>query len=136
MGGQAGATVCILYRTCDSHNLNTNAQCDLTDTAGTRAWGRAVRQEYGPRQDIPNYVNLTNLEDPYRKLYPDPVIRAEEILTKKADLDPEYFAFAEDIAVLNIFFGKSTALGTQCINLFPAQFHIGRVRDQQKDDGV
>ena len=107
----------LFCRPCDSHNLNTNPLCDLTDTAGIRPWARAVKEEYG-KKDVPYYI--TSLEDPYRKLYPDPITKAGELLTKKAKEDSEYDAFKEDIAILNIYFGKSTALGK---NYFPAFFN-------------
>ena len=109
MGGQAGGAVPILHcRPCDSHNLNTNSMCDLTDTAGTRPWGRAVREEYSA-DNLPDYI--ASLEDPVRKLYPDNAARTGEILTKKVAAYPEYDAYKQDIAILNIYFGKSTALG-------------------------
>ena len=82
--------------------------CDLTDTAGTRPWGRAVREEYSA-DNLPDYI--ASLEDPVRKLYPDNAARTGEILTKKVAAYPEYDAYKQDIAILNIYFGKSTALG-------------------------
>ena len=99
------------FRSCDSHNLNTNPLCDLTDTVGTRPWARAVTEEYGPVGDFNNPDYITSLEDPIRKLYPDLVTKQGEILRKKGDEDPKYDAYKEDIAILNIYFGKSTALG-------------------------
>ena len=81
--------------------------CNLTDTAGTRPWARAIREEYSV--DKPDYI--ASLEDPVRKLYPSSDAKTGEILTKKAASDPEYDAYKQDIAILNIYFGKSTALG-------------------------
>ena len=108
-----GLEVCVSLhcRSCDSHNLNTNPLCDLTDTAGTRPWARAVKEEYGKGLDIPKYI--ANLEDPVKKLYPDPATRAGELLLKKGEENPEYDTYKDDIAILNIYFGKSTALGRQ-----------------------
>ena len=101
-------------RSCDSHNLNTNPLCDLTDTAGTRPWGLAVKKEYGEKEeDYPEYIK--DLKNPNRNVYPDELTRALEILTNKKDRNPKYDAFKEDIALLNIYFGKSTALGNICI---------------------
>ena len=82
--------------------------CNLTDTAGTRPWARAVREEYSA-DNLPDYI--ASLEDPVRKLYPSSDAKTGEILTKKAASDPEYDAYKQDIAILNIYFGKSTALG-------------------------
>ena len=102
------------FRSCDSHNLNTNPLCDLTDTAGTRPWGLAVKKEYGKEEEnYPEYIK--DLKNPNRYVYPDGLTRALEILTKKKDRNPKYDAFKEDIALLNIYFGKSTALGNICI---------------------
>ena len=108
--------VCISHcRSCNSHNLNTNPLCDLTDTVGTRPWARAVTEEYGPVGDFNNPDYITSLEDPIRKLYPDLVTRQGEILKKKGEKDPEYDAYKEDIAILNIYFGKSTAIGKKAL---------------------
>ena len=100
--------VSVYCRLCDSHNLNTNPLCDLTDTAGTRPWGRAVREEYNS-SNLPDYIS--SLEDPYREHYPNTVARQEEILSERVKTVPTYDAFKEDVAILNIYFGKSTALG-------------------------
>ena len=101
--------VCISHcRSCNSHNLNTNPLCDLTDTAGTRPWARALTEEYN-EDNLPPYI--ANLEHPIRKHYPDSDTRSKEIFTKNAEKNPEYDAYKEDIAILNIYFGKKTALG-------------------------
>ena len=133
-GGRPGrGAVCTLHcRSCNSRNLNTNPLCDLTDTAGTRPWARAVREEYN-ESSIPDYI--ASLEDQYRKLYPNDEARTAEILTEKANVDTEYDAYKEDIAIINIYFGKSTAIGENIAFVFFSN-KTCRVRDELKDDGV
>ena len=98
----------LFCRPCDSHNLNTNPLCDLTDTAGTRPWGHAVREEYNS-SNLPDYIS--SLQDPHRKRYPNILARQAEILSERVKTVPTYDAFKEDVAILNIYFGKNTALG-------------------------
>ena len=85
------------FSPCDSYNLNANPLCDLSDTRGTLAWTKEIRDKY-PNESTPGYKS--SLVSPFRLLI--------------------YNAFERDIAVVNIFFGKNTATGKNIFSLIQA----------------
>ena len=76
-------------RPCDSYNLNSSPLCNLTGRAGPLYWAAAAKELYSEQTgEVPGYVaRLTNTEE---------------------NQDKEYNAFEDDIAIVNIFFGKDS----------------------------
>ena len=98
-------------RPCDSYNLNSSPLCWLLERAGPLYWAGDALALYSQQLDqVPDYV--TELERADRRLYPGEkfdteVLRTDTVENKNA----EYNAFEQDIAVLNIYFGKDSVPG-------------------------
>ena len=58
---------------------------------------------------LPDYV--ARVESPMRAHYPVARAEGQEIIESLVG-DPDYNAYEKDIAVVNIFFGKPTTIGT------------------------
>ena len=98
-------------RPCDSYNLNSSPLCNLTSRAGPLYWAGAAAALYEEQLDkVPDYV--AGLAGPTRRLYPGEKFQQEVLLPNSTqNRQKEYNAFDEDIAVLNIYFGKDTVPG-------------------------
>ena len=92
-------------------------------------WKTAVNDTYGSSSDGLDYIN--GLPSPTRKEYKKLIMRKREILSSLSEVilffllkpsqeDPVYNAYERDIAVVNIFFGQTTAFG----NFFLAKLFI------------
>ena len=114
----------LFYRLCDSKNINNSPLCNLSAVSDTTKWGDDVRQLYG-EEGIPEYVQ--KLSSPLRYNYHTQEQRSEELLQGLTEVnvlgfgidnyhlyfqsDSVYNAFERDVAMVNIFFGKSTVIG-------------------------
>ena len=91
-------------------------------------WQNAVNDTYGSSSDGLDYIN--GLPSPTRKEYKKPIMRKREILSSLSEVildflffhppqeDPVYNAYERDIAVVNIFFGQTTAFGNFSVETF------------------
>ena len=75
--------------------------CDLTKTDGILAWANEAKAEY--KKSPPSYINLKSPN------------RTRDLTGGLLKSVYEYNAYEKDIAVLNIFFGKNTAISSQTI---------------------
>ena len=95
------------FRKCDSRNLNLAPFCKLTaekEPNKLNRWLPAVLSQYNKSQNtepFPDYLDRPTNE---RSTYPGETADGEllEELTKE---DSTYDAFADDIAVLNLYYG-------------------------------
>ena len=109
---------------CTSRNLNLNSFCNLTDDASLAKWKPAIQATYENISKSPRYIR--ELSGPMRLVHPDWMAEKELITSLIKVLihqvvvleqfhfsfQGEYYnAFEKDIAVVNIFFGKSTVFG-------------------------
>ena len=69
------ALLCILTRSCDSHNLNVSPFCKLGKSAGPVKWADDVQSLY---EDIPGYIQ--ELRSPMRDFYKTPEMREQALL--------------------------------------------------------
>ena len=95
-------------RPCDSYNLNSSPLCNLTGRAGPLYWAGAAKELYSEQTgEVPDYV--ARLTGNMRRFYWGGKFQNEVLLPNTAEnRDKEYNAFEEDIAVVNIFFGKDS----------------------------
>ena len=96
---------------CDSQNLNNNPLCDLNNPTGIVAWTEKAKKEYGETKNMPQFIK--NLKSPMRRINMTNGLLKSEY--KESNYTRTYNAFKEDIAILNIFFGKSTAMSNQSL---------------------
>ena len=101
----------IVNRPCDSYNLNSSPLCNLTGQGSPLYWAGDAAALYTQQLGkLPDYV--AQLDKPNRKLYPGNSFNQEVLKTTTTETkNTQYNAFQEDIAVLNIYFGKDTVPG-------------------------
>ena len=90
------------FRKCDSRNLNLAPFCKLTsetDSNKLHRWLPGVLSQY--TEPYPTYLERPTNE---RKTYPGEMAD-RELLEKLTEEDNTYDAFADDIAVLNLYYG-------------------------------
>ena len=72
------ALLCILTRSCDSHNLNVSPFCKLGKSSGPVRWAEDVEGLY---EDIPGYIKeLKELRSPMRDVYKTAEMREQDLL--------------------------------------------------------
>ena len=90
------------FRKCDSRNLNLSPFCNLTPEKHSKKlhrWLPVVLSQY--TKPYPTYLNRSTHK---RKTYPDEMVDGE-LLEELTTNDGTYDAFADDIAVLNLYYG-------------------------------
>ena len=96
------------FRKCDSRNLNLAPFCKLTaekEPNKLNRWLPAVLSQYN--KPYPDYLERPTNE---RKIYPGEMAD-RELLEKLTEEDNTYDAFADDIAVLNLYYGDPEFTG-------------------------
>ena len=104
--------------------MNLSPFCTLNANSVLPKWQSAVNETYGVSGNGLEYIS--GLPSPIRKEYKKQV-RGREILSSLSEVffqfkrrylilrhfqeNPAYNAYEKDIAVVNIFFGQSTAFG-------------------------
>ena len=112
---------------CDSKNINASPFCNLSNTLGPVKWASDVKRMY-TNKTMPEYVE--SLLSSTRYNYATEERRNDELLEPLVQVGlkndkvlffflfflqiySSYNAFERDIAVVNIFFGKTNAKGTK-----------------------
>merc|ERR1719209_588506 len=100
---------------CDSRNLNLNPLCMLKKGSLPALWTERVKETYKTyERSIPSYIST--LTNPMRRRHKDQLLVTES-------MDELYNAWEEDIAVVNIFFGKDTVMEFErSIRMGPVDF--------------
>ena len=96
------------FRKCDSRNLNLAHFCKLTsetDSNKLHRWLPAVLSQY--TEPYPDYLDRPTNE---RRNYPGEMAEGE-LLEELTEEDGTYDAFADDIAVLNLYYGDPEFTG-------------------------
>ena len=96
------------FRKCDSRNLNLAPFCNLTsetDSNKLHRWLPGVLSQY--TEPYPDYLNRSTHK---RKTYPGEMVDGE-LLEALTINDSTYDAFADDIAVLNLYYGDQEFTG-------------------------
>merc|ERR1712130_564260 len=87
---------------CDSRNLNLNPLCMLKTGSLPALWTERVKETYKESDSsVPSYIS--SLANSMRRRHKDQLLVPEST-------DEFYNAWEEDIAVVNIFFGKDTVM--------------------------
>ena len=68
----------IIFRICDSHNLDVSPLCSLTNGLGLDKWSDTVMKSYGDG-NIPQYIK--DFSSPTRNVYETEDMMKAEILT-------------------------------------------------------
>ena len=113
-------------RDCNSRNLNQSPFCTTKSKVGPLKWANEATDLYKKTGYIPEYVKI--LESSSRNSYGTRRLKQEEFFAGHIEVnhynhliilrvtfpysnDQTYDAYERDIAVVNIFMGKTTATG-------------------------
>ena len=86
------------FRRCDSANLGLSTLCHLGEPIVPQMWGIQVQDLYGKYDKLPDYIT-EQIQSPSRR-YPKDMI---------FDLQEDYNAYKQDIAVATFYFPKHVA---------------------------
>ena len=121
----------IIFRQCDSRNLNLSPFCGLDSSSTLLKLQPTLEATYKKDRVEASYVQ--DLQSPMRKEYPHSSMASDEILSVLTEVaillqellfiefslqdDPQYNAYERDIAVVNFFFPDLTAFGLSALHL-------------------
>lgn len=101
------------FKACDHTNIGSSSMCQFStknDQINPPIWAADVNQEYQTEQKtLPEFLNMSGIFPSTRQVVPTSKVN-QLVLKSKALKAPTYNAFENDIAIVNFYFDKSTAL--------------------------
>ena len=80
----------LMFRVCDSHNLNVSPFCTLVEGLGPMKWAENLRNLYEEENSfLPSYIE--NLESPIRMTYPSEALKEMELMSTLAKVLVNFF---------------------------------------------